>query len=64
MGWLREDRVYEKHPAISPEFLSQAYYSGRAVIVRERPADVLWVRPYDDDWAGLELAAKEGRVTL
>ncbi len=60
--WLREEEVYQRHPAITPEFLAQAYYSGRVLVLREQPAQVAWVRPFDGDWTELEAEAKAGRV--
>jgi hypothetical protein len=64
LGWLREEVVYERHPAVTPEFISQACCSGRVLVLREQPAQVVWLRPHDDDWAGLEAAARAGRVAL
>lgn len=57
-AWLREEQVYARHPAITPLFLSEAYAHGRVVVLREQPAEVVWLRPNDDDWPGLEDEAK------
>lgn len=63
-AWLREDIVYERYSGITPEFLSQAYYSGRVLALREDPVGVMWFRPYNDDWPGLDMAARNGRISL
>jgi hypothetical protein len=60
--WLSEFEAYRLYPAITPEFVSQAYYAGRLLVWREIPAEVAWLRPTDDDWARLAKDARDGRV--
>ncbi len=61
-GWMREDDVYKRHPGITPEFVLTAYHAGRVVVLREQPAQVVWLRPSDGDWVRFEAAARAGTV--
>ncbi len=61
--WLREETVYERYPAITPDFLVAAYSSGRVLVLREQPAQVVWLRPFNDDWHELEAAARAERIS-
>ncbi len=62
-GWMREEEVYQRHPAVTPEFVLVAYHAGRALVLRERPAEVVWVRPNDCDWERFARAARAGTVS-
>lgn len=55
-GWLQEDTVYALYAQITPEMVSRGYYSGRFSVLRQQPAQVVWVRPGLGNWK--DLAAK------